>query len=292
MPRRAGRAIHHRGGPDRRTGPPGRTTRHPSRRTALRQRTRISLCRNDRLGERSYRPALHPARRPLAQRLRRVLQLPSARRMPQHQHLLVPDPGPSRHRRLEIRLQQPPPTLSPGIPTPRPLRCHLYPPMNDSHPSWTNSRGPAIDTAYSTMALGVSPPPLQCCGPRCGVASVATVSRGIRTGYDWRTTLPGVPPSARLCSAAGPSNGGYVAAVRFQHYGCQLASSPGPVAAGDRHRLGHVDGVVRPEPRPDLPRKAEPYRAAVPAYQPHSPCCIELSVRRIELTTARLPDRP
>src|SRR5271154_1686510 len=143
MPRRAGRAIHHRGGPDRRTGPPGRTTRHPSRRTALRQRTRISLCRNDRLGERSYRPALHPARRTLAQRLRRVLQLPSARRMPQHQHLLVPDPGPSRHRRLEIRLQQPPPTLSPGIPTPRPLRCHLYPPMNDSHPSWTNSRGPA-----------------------------------------------------------------------------------------------------------------------------------------------------
>jgi hypothetical protein len=54
---------------------------------------------------------------------------------------LVADPGPRRHRRLETRLQ-PLRTLLPELPTPSPLRCHLYPPMNNSAP-WTNSRAPA-----------------------------------------------------------------------------------------------------------------------------------------------------
>jgi len=36
----------------------------------------------------------------------------------------------------------PPPTpLRPELPIPSPLRCHLYPPNNDSHPSWARSRG-------------------------------------------------------------------------------------------------------------------------------------------------------
>jgi transposase InsO family protein len=68
---------------------------------------------------------------PPAQRLRRIVQLPHPRRMPQHQQLLVPGPRPRRHRRLEKRLQ-PPPALIAGLPTPSPLRCHLYPPMNNS----------------------------------------------------------------------------------------------------------------------------------------------------------------
>ena len=53
---------------------------------------------------------------------------PPARRMPQHQHLLVADPGPSRHRRLEGRIQPPPQALVPGLPNPRPIRCRLHPP--------------------------------------------------------------------------------------------------------------------------------------------------------------------
>ncbi len=46
-------------------------------------------------------PALHPARRPVAKRLRRIFQLPHPRRMPQHQQLLVTGPGPRGHHRLE-----------------------------------------------------------------------------------------------------------------------------------------------------------------------------------------------
>src|SRR5271155_2381764 len=95
------------------------------------------------MGKRARRVALHPARRALAQRIRRIVQLPSARRMPEHQHLLVPDPGPGRHRRLEARLQPLPPPLLAGLFTTSPLRCQLYPPMNGSHPLRTSSRGPA-----------------------------------------------------------------------------------------------------------------------------------------------------
>ena len=51
------------------------------------------------------------ARRTLAQRLRRVLQQPHPRRVPKHQHLLVPGPRQGRHHRLEGGLQPPPTTL-------------------------------------------------------------------------------------------------------------------------------------------------------------------------------------
>ena len=81
--------------------------------------------------DRAGRVALHPARRAVAQRLRRIVQLPHPRRMPEHQQLLVAGPSPGGHQRLETRLQPPPPALIAGLPTPSPLRRHLYPPMND-----------------------------------------------------------------------------------------------------------------------------------------------------------------
>src|SRR6202022_3309698 len=34
------------------------------------------------------------------------------------------------------------PPFRPGLPTPSPLRCHLCPPLNDSHRLWISSRGP------------------------------------------------------------------------------------------------------------------------------------------------------
>src|SRR6478609_7960936 len=52
--------------------------------------------------------------------------------MPEHQQLLVTGPGPGGHQRLETRVQPSPAALIAGLPTARPLRCHLYPPMNDS----------------------------------------------------------------------------------------------------------------------------------------------------------------
>ena len=99
----------------------------------------LACARNGRLGWRPGWSALHPARRAVAQRLRRIVQLPHPRRMPQHQQLLVTGPGPRGHQRLETRLQPPPPTLIAGLPTASPLRCHLYPPMNDSRSPWTSS---------------------------------------------------------------------------------------------------------------------------------------------------------
>ncbi len=78
-------------------------------------------------------PATVPDRTALAQRLHRIVQLPGPRRMPQHQQLLVTDPSPDSHQRLETHLQPPPPPLGPGLPTSGPLRCRMYPPMNDSH---------------------------------------------------------------------------------------------------------------------------------------------------------------
>lgn len=101
------------------------------------------------MGKRARRVALHPPGRAVAQQIRRIVQLPSARRMPEQQHLLVTDPGPGRHRRLEARLQQLSPTLLAGLPIASPLRCQLYPPMNDSHPPRASSRGPASRSALS-----------------------------------------------------------------------------------------------------------------------------------------------
>ena len=40
--------------------------------------------------------------------------------------LLVAGPRPSDHQRLETRLQPPPPTFRPRLPTTEPLRCHLH----------------------------------------------------------------------------------------------------------------------------------------------------------------------
>ena len=60
---------------------------------ALRQRPRTGLRRDGRLGRRTRRPGLHPTRRALAQRLHRIVQRPGPRRMPEHQHVLVPDPS-------------------------------------------------------------------------------------------------------------------------------------------------------------------------------------------------------
>ena len=64
---------------------------------ALRQRTGAGLRRDGRLGRRTRRPGVHPTRPTLAQRLHRIVQRPAARRMPQHQHVLVADPRPGRH---------------------------------------------------------------------------------------------------------------------------------------------------------------------------------------------------
>jgi putative transposase len=49
--------------------------------------SRVRLRRGGRLGRRTRRPALHPTRPALAQRLHRVVQQPGARRMPQHHHV-------------------------------------------------------------------------------------------------------------------------------------------------------------------------------------------------------------
>jgi hypothetical protein len=70
----------------------------------------------------------------LDQRLHRVVQQPGPRRMPQHQHVLVADPRPSRHHRLEGI--QPPPAFGPGLPNPGQLRCRLYPPITNSRSRW------------------------------------------------------------------------------------------------------------------------------------------------------------
>ncbi len=75
MPRRNGRAQHHRRASDRRTGPSGCRARRLSNGVALRQRASTSLCGNGRLGAWSRRPALHPARRAVAQTV--WLRLPS-----------------------------------------------------------------------------------------------------------------------------------------------------------------------------------------------------------------------
>jgi hypothetical protein len=66
--------------------------------------------------------------------------------MPQHQHLLVPGPGPRRDHRLEGGLQPSPPAQLARLATTSRLRCWLHPPMIDSHSQWISSRGPAMAT--------------------------------------------------------------------------------------------------------------------------------------------------
>src|SRR5271170_6990838 len=132
------------------------------------------------MGKRARRVALHPARRALAQRIRRIVQLPSARRMPEHQHLLVPDPGPGRHRRLEARLHPLPPPLLAGLSTTSPLRCQLYPPMNGSHPLRTSSRGPANPNSYY---VSIDDPFLATVMNRWQIAPIATEQGGY-SDYD------------------------------------------------------------------------------------------------------------
>ncbi len=86
-----------------------------------------------RLGRRTRRPALHPTRPALAQRLHRVVQQPGARRMPQHQHVLVTGSGAGGDQRLEGGLQPPPATLRARLPGASCLRCSPHPPVSDSH---------------------------------------------------------------------------------------------------------------------------------------------------------------
>jgi hypothetical protein len=82
-------------------------------------------------GRRTHRPALHPTRPALAQRLHRVVQQPRPRRMPRHQHVLVTGSGARGDQRLEGGLQPPPTAQRPRLPGPSGLRCSLQPPMND-----------------------------------------------------------------------------------------------------------------------------------------------------------------
>jgi putative transposase len=41
---------------------------------------------------------------------------------------------------------------APGYQPPSPLRCHLSPPLNDSHPLWISARGPVIRTCDANTA--------------------------------------------------------------------------------------------------------------------------------------------
>jgi Integrase core domain len=80
------------------------------------------------------RVGLHfvPPGQPLAQRRHRVVQQPGARRMPQHQHVLVTGSGAGGDQRLEGGLQPPPATLRARPPGPSGLRCSPHPSMIDS----------------------------------------------------------------------------------------------------------------------------------------------------------------
>src|SRR3954464_15550569 len=77
--------------------------------------------------------------------------------MPQHPQLLVTAACSRGHQRLETRLHPSPAALIAGLPTTSPLRCQLYPPMNDSRSLWTNSRGPATVSVYlAVFALSLA----------------------------------------------------------------------------------------------------------------------------------------
>lgn len=70
-----------------------------------------------------------------------------SRPMPEHHHLLVPGPRSGRDQRRERRLQPPPAAQCSRLPAASGLRCWPHPPMIDSHPRWTSSRGPFMDFA-------------------------------------------------------------------------------------------------------------------------------------------------
>jgi putative transposase len=81
----------------------------------------------ERENARTCRAALHPTRRTLAQRLRRVVQQQGSRRMPEHQHLPVPRAGQRCHRRLEAGPQPPPTPRLARLPGSGPLCDQLHP---------------------------------------------------------------------------------------------------------------------------------------------------------------------
>ena len=66
---------------------------------------------------------------------------PSPRRTPEHQHLLVPRPGPSRDQRLGAGLQPPPTPQRTRLPGPSGLRCNLHTPLINSHTNLITHRG-------------------------------------------------------------------------------------------------------------------------------------------------------
>ena len=99
----------------------------------------LALQCNGRLGPRAGRVALHPARRALVKRVRRIVQLPHPRRVPQHQQLLVAGAGARGNQRLETR-PQPPPATQRWATNPRPA---MLPPVpTDERLSLASSRGP------------------------------------------------------------------------------------------------------------------------------------------------------
>ncbi|STY67599.1 Uncharacterised protein [Micrococcus luteus] len=63
----------------------------------------------------------------VAQRVRRVVQQPDPRRVPQHQQLLLAAARTGHHRRLEGRVQPPPPALLARLPNPSRVRSAVHP---------------------------------------------------------------------------------------------------------------------------------------------------------------------
>jgi putative transposase len=82
---------------------------------------------------RKGRAVLHTARRPVGQRVHRIVQQPARQGMPQPQSLDQPARSPSGDRRLQTRAQPPAPPLSPGLPHPGRVRYPLqaHPPPRD-----------------------------------------------------------------------------------------------------------------------------------------------------------------
>ena len=71
---------------------------------------------------------LHSARHTVEQRVHRVVQQPTTRRVPEPQLLADPARGPGGDRRLQRRPQPPAPALGVGLPDPRRVRCPMHPP--------------------------------------------------------------------------------------------------------------------------------------------------------------------
>ena len=92
-----------------------------------RQRARVHQRRDGRLGGYPHRPVLHSAWLALAQRIRRIVQQPPLRRVPQHQQLLLTAARPGRDRRLEDRVQPSASALIARLPTPGRVRPAVHP---------------------------------------------------------------------------------------------------------------------------------------------------------------------